>query len=100
MHPGWVDTAGVRYSLPTFRRLLAPVLRNAAQGADTILWLARNRPSGGDGSIWFDRKARDVHAYGFTRERSQPVTALVEFLERQLSSLHRDDEEKHAVSGS
>ena len=52
------------------------------------------------GSIWFDRKARGVHAYGFTRERSQPISALVEFLERQLASLHRDDADKRAVSGS
>ncbi|MEO1594353.1 MAG: SDR family NAD(P)-dependent oxidoreductase [Pseudomonadota bacterium] len=86
MHPGWVDTAGVKRSLPTFRRLLSPVLRNAEQGADTIVWLARQRPEDDGASIWFDRKPRKTHAYGFTRERSQPTDALVEFLEQQLAA--------------
>ncbi|MEM1437429.1 MAG: SDR family NAD(P)-dependent oxidoreductase [Pseudomonadota bacterium] len=86
MHPGWVDTAGVKQSLPTFRRLLSPVLRNAEQGADTIVWLARQRPETDSASIWFDRKARKTHAYGFTRDRSQPTDALIEFLKQQLAS--------------
>ena len=39
MHPGWVDTAGLRASLPRFRRVMRPLLRDARQGADTIVWL-------------------------------------------------------------
>ncbi|MEM7610982.1 MAG: SDR family NAD(P)-dependent oxidoreductase [Pseudomonadota bacterium] len=85
MHPGWVDTAGVRESLPTFRKLLAPILRNAEQGADTIVWLAKTRPSqNGAPGIWFDRKSRKVHAYGFTRERSAEVSDLLTHLRRYL----------------
>ncbi len=85
VHPGWVDTAGVRDSLPTFRKLLAPVLRDAAQGADTIIWLAAARPEPGEEqSIWFDRKARKTHAYGFTRDRSESADALIKHLTRLL----------------
>ena len=40
MHPGWADTPGVQTSLPRFRKLMRPLLRNADQGADTIVWLA------------------------------------------------------------
>ena len=32
MHPGWVDTAGVQQSLPTFRKILKSVLRDGAAG--------------------------------------------------------------------
>ena len=41
MHPGWADTPGVQESLPTFRRIVGPLLRDADQGADTMVWLAR-----------------------------------------------------------
>ena len=40
MHPGWADTPGLQRSLPRFHRLTRPLLRDARQGADTIVWLA------------------------------------------------------------
>ena len=51
MHPGWADTPGVQESLPRFRSITRPVLRDDAQGADTSVWLtarraARRRPGG------------------------------------------------------
>jgi NAD(P)-dependent dehydrogenase (short-subunit alcohol dehydrogenase family) len=66
MHPGWVDTDGVRSSLPGFRKLFAAVLRGAEEGADTALWLAATRPDTGEG-IWLDRHRDDEHAFAFTR---------------------------------
>ena len=66
MHPGWVDTLGVRDSLPGFRKVFKPVLRTAADGADTALWLAATRPEIGEG-IWLDRHRDAEHAFGFTR---------------------------------
>lgn len=66
MHPGWVDTDGVRSALPGFRRLFRGVLRNADEGADTALWLAAARPDTGEG-IWLDRQRDGEHAFGFTR---------------------------------
>ena len=40
MHPGWADTPGLAESLPGFHRVMRPLLRTPAEGADTIVWLA------------------------------------------------------------
>lgn len=81
MHPGWVDTAGVQQSLPTFRKLLKSILRDADAGADTIVWLAQQQPESDDtASIWFDRARRSVHAYGFTKSADKATDALAERL--------------------
>ena len=66
MHPGWVDTDGVRSALPGFRKVFKAVLRTAQDGADTALWLAATRPPVGAG-IWLDRHRDDEHAFAFTR---------------------------------
>lgn len=59
MHPGWADTPGVRDALPRFRRLTRPILRTAAEGADTIVWLAGvESVPGPNGSFWLDRRPR------------------------------------------
>ena len=40
MHPGWADTPGLAASLPGFHERIGGWLRTAAEGVDTILWLA------------------------------------------------------------
>ena len=77
VHPGWADTAGVQSSLPTFRKILRPILRDANQAADTIIWLAATRPKTIDDRVWFDRKQRTTHAYANTRQPQTTVTALI-----------------------
>jgi dehydrogenase/reductase SDR family protein 12 len=59
MHPGWADTPGLAASLPGFANLIGGQLRSAAQGVDTILWLAaapeaRNTT----GRLFLDRRVR------------------------------------------
>jgi NAD(P)-dependent dehydrogenase (short-subunit alcohol dehydrogenase family) len=44
MHPGWADTPGLKGGLPRFEALLRPLLRTAAEGADTVVWLAAGGP--------------------------------------------------------
>jgi NAD(P)-dependent dehydrogenase (short-subunit alcohol dehydrogenase family) len=62
MHPGWADTPGVQESIPGFRRVTAPILRSASEGADTIAWLAAVQPlPGKSGSFWSDREIRPTH---------------------------------------
>jgi NAD(P)-dependent dehydrogenase (short-subunit alcohol dehydrogenase family) len=61
MHPGWADTPGVQESLPTFRRLTRPVLRDDAQGADTSVWLAAVEPAPPTGRFWHDRVERPTN---------------------------------------
>ena len=69
MHPGWVDTPGLRESLPGFRRLVGPLLRTPEQGADTIVWLAAApRAAAESGGFWFDRKRRPTHLLPWTSE--------------------------------
>ena len=62
MHPGWVDTPGVVTSLPTFHAVTKPVLRTAAEGADTIVWLAGvdTAELGSSGGFWLDRHRRNI----------------------------------------
>lgn len=69
MHPGWADTPGVRESLPTFRRLVGPLLRSPEQGADTMVWLAADdgEPLATSGRFWLDRHSRTIHKLGSTR---------------------------------
>jgi dehydrogenase/reductase SDR family protein 12 len=59
MHPGWADTAGVRDALPTFHRLLRPVLRSPDEGVDTTVWLAASDVArASNGRLWLDRHPR------------------------------------------
>jgi len=62
MHPGWVDTEGLRRAMPAFHAVTRPVLRTAAQGADTIVWLgAAPEAAVGTGGFWADRRRRPDH---------------------------------------
>ena len=69
MHPGWVDTPGLREALPTFRKLVGPLLRSPQQGADTLVWLAADghEPVASSGGFWLDRRLRAIHRLPRTR---------------------------------
>lgn len=69
MHPGWADTPGVERSLPRFRRLVGPLLRTPADGADTLVWLAVDDgpPLAASGRFWLDRRPRPLHRLSATR---------------------------------
>ena len=82
MHPGWVDTEGVKTALPGFRTALKGILRNADQGADTILWLADRRPEPPEEGIWLDRELQPEHEFSFTRKSRHDAEELADFLER------------------
>jgi NAD(P)-dependent dehydrogenase (short-subunit alcohol dehydrogenase family) len=78
MHPGWADTPGVRESLPTFRKIVGPLLRTAAQGADTLVWLAADdgEPLASTGVFWLDRARRSIHKLPSTRRSDTPQRRL------------------------
>jgi NAD(P)-dependent dehydrogenase (short-subunit alcohol dehydrogenase family) len=83
MHPGWVGTAGVEQSLPTFNTLMKPFLRTVAQGADTIVWLATApEPALSTGRFWFDREVVPTHWSRSTREQPGEREVLWETLSR------------------
>ena len=59
MHPGWADTPGLAESLPAFYGVMRPLLRTAAEGADTIVWLASDPGANSmGGMLVLDRRAR------------------------------------------
>ena len=66
-HPGWVATPGIETSLPGFARVMGPILRTAAEGADTAVWLATS-PSTRltAGRFWHDRRLRAEHRVPWT----------------------------------
>jgi len=74
MHPGWADTPGVEESLPTFRKIVGPLLRDAGAGADTMAWLASDDgvPLSCTGGFWLDRQVRPIHRLRSTRRSDTP----------------------------
>ena len=73
MHPGWADTPGVEAALPGFRKVMGPLLRDADQGADTLVWLAGDRaPLDHNGGFWLDRRLRSIHKLPTTRRTDTP----------------------------
>lgn len=74
MHPGWADTPGVARSLPMFRRVVGPLLRTPAEGADTLVWLAVDErdPLRQTGLFWLDRRPRPLHRLASTRRSDTP----------------------------
>jgi dehydrogenase/reductase SDR family member 12 len=67
VHPGWALTPGVESSLPRFRKLTGPILRDPDEGADSIVWLALSSEVNGDGLLWHDRHVRHQHKVPWTR---------------------------------
>ena len=73
MHPGWVDTPGLRQSLPAFRRIVGPLLRTVPEGVDTVAWLATApEDSVAPGTLWLDRRVRSPHRLARTRRSDTP----------------------------
>jgi dehydrogenase/reductase SDR family member 12 len=82
MHPGWSGTPGVSTHLPTFNRVLGPVLRTAEDAADTAVWLVATRPASHPPHFWHDRAQRPT-TYGWQRAADpQTVGRLLRYVTR------------------
>jgi NAD(P)-dependent dehydrogenase (short-subunit alcohol dehydrogenase family) len=87
MHPGWAKTAGVAESLPAFNKVMQPLLRTPAEGADTIIWLAvAEEPGRGSGGFWFDREEAPTHLTDSTQETAADRAELWTELARVTGS--------------
>jgi dehydrogenase/reductase SDR family protein 12 len=88
MHPGWVDTPGLRGSLPGFHRVVRRLLRTPEQGADTIVWLG-SAPQGAavSGAFWFDRARRPTHLLPWRAESDEDRGRLWTDIERLSGQL-------------
>lgn len=78
MHPGWAATPGVTESLPTFQKVMRPLLRDAADGADTAVWLVATRPDSHPPHFWHDRAQRPT-TFGW--QRRQDAAQVARFLD-------------------
>jgi NAD(P)-dependent dehydrogenase (short-subunit alcohol dehydrogenase family) len=82
MHPGWVNTPGIAAALPRFHRVMRPLLRTPAQGADTIIWLTAADPARlGNGRFWHDRRPRAEYRLPGTREAPAAARVLWDHIE-------------------
>jgi NAD(P)-dependent dehydrogenase (short-subunit alcohol dehydrogenase family) len=82
MHPGWADTPGVQGSLPAFRAITRPFLRDADEGADTITWLAAAPEAAlTTGGFWLDRRPHATSVFPGTEpstdERARLWDAMI-----------------------
>ena len=84
-HPGWADTPGIADSLPTFRKLTGPLLRDAAGGAETTIWLSATEPPPGGGRLWHDRQPRPTNLLRRTRTGPVERDRLWAWVREQLS---------------
>ncbi|MDX6376590.1 MAG: dehydrogenase/reductase family er 12 [Gaiellaceae bacterium] len=76
MHPGWCDTPGIRDALPRFSRAIGPLLRTAAEGIDTSVWLgAAPEAAQIHGRFLLDRRPRATHKAPWTRRPDEELEA-------------------------
>jgi NAD(P)-dependent dehydrogenase (short-subunit alcohol dehydrogenase family) len=77
MHPGWADTPGLAASLPGFANLIGGQLRSAAEGVDTMLWLAAAPEARATtGRLFLDRRVRPFDRIPSTRLSADDRRAL------------------------
>lgn len=84
MHPGWVNTPGVRHSLPTFDRVMGALLRSPQWGADTAVWLAATSVPLPTSAFWHDRVPRPTSYWAATRPTAEQVDRLWGWVRQQL----------------
>jgi len=90
MHPGWAVTPGMSEALPGFNKVLGPILRDTAEGADTAVWLCSAGPEEAPGGAFFqDRKPRQKHRIPRTRDSAGDRRRLFELC-TELCVTHPD----------
>jgi NAD(P)-dependent dehydrogenase (short-subunit alcohol dehydrogenase family) len=100
MHPGWVDTPGVESGLPTFHRVMRPLLRTPDQGADTAVWLASDPAAlRSSGDFWHDRRRRSEHRLPWTQNAEDPSVLWELCVQRTgFDPMARLDDRSHGSS--
>ncbi|XEY24547.1 SDR family NAD(P)-dependent oxidoreductase [Candidatus Uabimicrobium helgolandensis] len=82
MHPGWVQTPGIKKSLPRFSKIFNKILRSPEAGADTAVWLATSDKMTQTGKLWFDRECKPEHVLSRTRENKEDAQELWSLLKK------------------
>ncbi len=89
-HPGWAETPGLAESLPAFRKLVGPFLRDVHSGAETTVWLAATQPTPASGQLWHDRQVRPTHLLSKTRTGEAERQQLWTWVRAQLDIADSD----------
>jgi NAD(P)-dependent dehydrogenase (short-subunit alcohol dehydrogenase family) len=87
-HPGWADTPGVSGSLPAFRAVTGPFLRDLKGGADTTVWLSAVTPAPASGGLWHDRRERSTHMSRRTRTGEAERRQMWDWVARAADLAH------------
>lgn len=90
MHPGWVDTAGMRAAWPEFATRIHQRLRTPRQGADTAIWLAvAQRPTLNTSGLFYqDRVAIPPHLpMSFTKASLLEEESFIKQLDQMMERL-------------
>ena len=99
----------MRDSLPTFRKITGPFLRNEAEGADTIVWMvASDEAADASGLFFHDREPRPTHRMKKTREADakrerfleQVASDAAPYLEDEVTPLHEKRSGDSADAGT
>lgn len=89
-HPGWAATPGVTAGIPAFDRVMGPLLRTPADGADTMLWLATAGDAAAtSGDFWHDRARRSTVYVPSTRVEPDQEAALIPWIEARIEEAER-----------
>jgi len=94
MHPGWARTPGTQNSLPKWFDKLN--LRNALEGADTMIWLAvkKENPTEPNGTFFFDRKKTKTDMTSGTESDQKDLDTLWDYVNKWKEPLNVDTNPK------
>lgn len=84
-HPGWASSPGLDEGLPTFTRLLRPLLRQGRAGVDTTTWLVATEPAAPGGGLWHDRRERPTSYVAATRPSAAEREQLYAWVDEQVA---------------
>ncbi|MGK2933136.1 MAG: SDR family oxidoreductase [Solirubrobacterales bacterium] len=83
VHPGWAVTPGMSEALPGFHKVLGPILRTPAEGAETAVWLCGASPEDAPGGEFYeDRRPRPKHRIPGTGDSPDDRRELFELCAR------------------
>ena len=85
MHPGWVATEGLKFSLPSFHNIMKNRLRNLEGGSDTIIWLLLTGSNIKTGGFYFDRKITSPYLLKNFNPSKSDRRSLLEKIESYMS---------------
>jgi hypothetical protein len=87
VHPGWAATPGVTDALPAFDRVMGPILRSPAQGADSLVWLAAAPAASLEpGALYHDRRVRGTVRWPGTATSAADRARLLDLVDDQAGS--------------